>query len=341
MIKRNQLSYYETQSANIKLRQSEEKWDASYYESQSMKLNLTQNRQSDLWRLQENSDKRKTTMTCYSCDKLSYIAQNCCSKNKMSWQQLNILQWVQIITPSQSTLIRINEEIESLRQKLEDTKAQKETSEEWDSDESFTVNTEESQKKSDSDNLVFKDEENFETTQIISIEKLSEKRLKLTLDRTEIWVLNIDKVNSLFRANYYYNLRNLQHRVLCHIYCVDRICKDHYLNNESHCHMIQCKQHWNECKDDICSWHLWDKHDVQLFSEHSTEWNKLVWQSKLLFWDSYEMKNWHYCYHNDCTAHKSDKQKHEFLKKEWKDISLEETDSGKELSSCVRESDKN
>ena len=74
MIKKNQLNYYETQSANIKSRQSEEKWDASYYESQSMKLNLTQNRQPDLQRLRENSDKRKTTMTCYSCDKLSHIA---------------------------------------------------------------------------------------------------------------------------------------------------------------------------------------------------------------------------------------------------------------------------
>ena len=74
IIKKSQLNYYETQSVNIKLRQSEEKWDASYYESQSMKLNLTQNRQSDLQRLQENSDKRKTTMTCYSCDKLSHIA---------------------------------------------------------------------------------------------------------------------------------------------------------------------------------------------------------------------------------------------------------------------------
>ena len=243
--------------------------------------------------------------------------------------------------PSQSALARIDEEIESLRQKLEDTKAQKETSEEWDSDESFTVNTEESQKKSDSDNLVFKDEENFETTQIISIEKLSEKRLKLTLDRTEIWVLDIDKVDSLLRANYYYNLRNLQHRVLCHIYCVDRMCKNHYLNNEPHCCMVQCKQCWNKCEDNICSWHLWDKCDVQLFPEHSTGWNKLVWQSKLPFWDSCKMKNWHYCYHNSCITHKPDKQKHEFLKKEWKDISLEGTDSGKGPSSCTRESDKN
>ena len=241
MIKKNWSNYYETQSVNIKSRQLREKWDASYYESQSMKLNLTQNRQLSLQRLWENSDKRKITMTCYSCDKLSHIAQNCCSKNKMSWQQLNILQWVQIITPSQSTLIRINEEIESLRQKLEDTKAQKETSEEWDSDESFTVNTEESQKKSDSDNLVFEDEENFETIWVISIEKLSEKGLKLTFNRTEIQVLDIDEVDSLLRANYYYDLRNLQHEMLCHIYCVDRMCKDHYFNNESHCCIIQCK----------------------------------------------------------------------------------------------------
>ena len=94
MIKKNWFSYYETQSANTKLRQLGEKWDASYYESQSMKLNLTQNRQLDLQRLQENSDKRKTTMTCYSCDKLSHIAWNCCLKNKMSQQQLNILQQI-------------------------------------------------------------------------------------------------------------------------------------------------------------------------------------------------------------------------------------------------------
>ena len=76
--------------------------------------------------------------------------------------------------------------------------------------------------------------------------------------------------------DYKVNFKHLQHILMLWIEYIDFDCQihqsDHQFNNEPlkmHCRA----RNWNKHTDDECSWHLWRKHTLMSFSEHSKNWN--------------------------------------------------------------------